>query len=200
VLLRDILRTHLDQARDRFGNLRILETGTIRNEDPQYAADDGWSTVHIAEWCVGADADEGRGGTRGHLDSIDLDTSVANRVLEARGLRRAVALVEDHSIHALGAMLLRAEIYRPPTIHVAYLDSDNDPSLILHEYLLVTQMMPSGGIVMVDDVDLSGQAVGYGARKGHEIAPWLSARGIEYTLTTRTGQGYSTGVLVTRIP
>ena len=45
--------------------------------------------------------------------------------------------------------------------------------------------------------DLSGQS---GARKGHAIAPHLEREGIEYTIVGRQGQGYATGVLITRIP
>jgi hypothetical protein len=180
--------------------LNILETGTIRNADPQYALDDGWSTVHFAEWIL-------EHPQANLLTSIDLDCAVARQVLRDRGLVGGVAFLQGHSIAVLGE-ILKCRSLEPggdddamtlahPNVHLAYLDSDNDPTLILAEYLLVKQLMPSGAILMVDDVDLSPNAT---ARKGHAIAPWLARSGQEYTIVTRTGAGYSTGVLITRIP
>lgn len=194
--LRDILRTQLGRAQERFGPVNILETGTIRNTDPQYELDDGWSTVTFAEWC------REHGGT---IESVDLEIEAAATVLEKRGLRDVVHLVRHHSIHFLGARLFSNGTYAAgymlenrvpePKVHVAYLDSDNDPTLILDEYLLVTQMMPSGAILMVDDCDPVA-----GGHKGDKIIPWLKEHGQAFELVRRTGVGYATNVLITRVP
>jgi predicted O-methyltransferase YrrM len=196
--LHEILRSQLAIAQAAFGPLRILETGTIRGETDNYATDDGWSTVCFAEWC------KEHGGT---VESIDLDISAAERVLEAKGFRAPdVLLHRAHSIEWLGQALENRSFFKEkfhgaprtlPSLHFAYLDSDNDPTLILAEYLLAKLMMPPGAIVLVDDVDLSGTS---GARKGHAIAPWLESHGQKYTIVGRQGQGYATGVLITRIP
>lgn len=205
--LHEILRAQLQIAQERFGALHILETGTIRGETKNYAADDGWSTLCFADWT------QHHGG---QVTSIDLDVQVALRVLAHRqewvaGKIRdhgpdappleplRVNLLEDHSVHALGVLLLHQNgLDRASSgpVHVAYLDSDNDPTLILCEYLLVTQMMPQGGIVMVDDADFTEGAL---ARKAHAIAPWLRQRAQPYEIVQRSGEGYSTGVLITEI-
>jgi hypothetical protein len=196
--LREILRTQLDLALATFGTpINILETGTIRNADPQYAADDGWSTLHFAEWC--------KEHEKCHLESVDLDISVAKAVLEHHGYCAPdVLLHREHSIEWLGKALESRAFFKEkfhgaprtiPMLHVAYLDSDNDPTLILNEYLLVKIMMPPGGIVMVDDCNPET-----GGNKGNAIRPWLEAHQQEYTLVGRRGDGYATNVLITRIP
>jgi hypothetical protein len=194
--LHEILRGQLAIAQAQFGPLNILETGSIRNDNPQYADDDGWSTVCFCEWTK---------ANGGNVESIDLDTSAAKRVLEARGFTAPdVLLHQAHSVEWLGKAIAnrsyhagRAHEMVVPDLHFAYLDSDNDPTLILCEYLLVTQMMPAGGIVLIDDID---PGTASGARKGHAIMPWLEKKGQEYTIVGRQGQGYATGVLITRVP
>ena len=189
--LHDILRTQLAIAQKRFGELTIVETGTIRSTEPIYADDDGWSTLCFAQWI----AEHG-----GFLDSIDLETDAAAKVLADRGLGGPVMLCKGHSLDVLTQRL--ADAHADPNdhsfdIHIAYLDSDNDADLILNEYKLVTQMMPPGAILMVDDVDLSPGAQ---AKKGHAIVPWLEKHKQDYSIVGRHGKGYSTGVLITVMP
>ncbi len=215
--LHDILNEQLQNAQNLFHcPLKILETGTIRGETDNYATDDGWSTLCFTDWVK----EHG-----GWVESIDLDIDVAVRVLqqkralfsdildsptrmrvshwhkqfEARERQWGVGLTRDHSIHYLVSALADAYpgIDGADGTHLAYLDSDNDPTLILCEYLLVTRLMPSGGIVLVDDVNL---AVGSESRKGHAVVPWLEKHGQPFTIVQRQGQGYKTGVLITRVP
>jgi len=189
--LHDILRSQLAIAQKQFGELTIIETGTIRSADPIYADDDGWSTLCFASWI----AEHG-----GFLDSIDLETAEAAKVLADRKLDGAVMLIKGHSLDVLRRYLDEAKADpsdRGLDVHVAYLDSDNDPALILEEFKLVVPRMPAGAIVMVDDVDMRPDA---DAKKGHLIVPWLEKEKWDYTIVGRQGKGYSTGVLITRIP
>jgi predicted O-methyltransferase YrrM len=78
-----------------------------------------------------------------------------------------------------------------PLFDVAYLDSDNDAQLILHEYFLARHLVKKGGLIMVDDVDMDSPVV----LKGHAVVPWLDQHGIPYTIQTRTGDKLKTGVL-----
>jgi predicted O-methyltransferase YrrM len=171
--------------------MTIVETGTIRSTEPVYADDDGWSTVCFAEWVR---------DHAGVVVSIDLDVSAARKVLAEKDLllsgtgvtTGSVQLLDGTSEHWLG------ELTRPDgEIHVAFLDSDNDPDLILREFEIVRKRMPAGAVLMVDDVDLRPGAE---ARKGLAIAPWLEQHGWEYTIAGRRGRGVSTGVLIARIP
>jgi len=214
--LHDILNEQLQNAQNLFHcPLRILETGTIRGETDNYATDDGWSTLCFVDWVK----EHG-----GWVESIDLDIDTAVRVLQQkRGLftdildsptRSRVAhwqkrfdpehewnvgLNRAHSIDYLVGALADAYpgVDGPDGTHLAYLDSDNDPTLILCEYLLVTRLMPSGGIVLVDDVNL---AAGSESLKGHAVVPWLERHNQPFTIVQRQGQGYRTGVLITRVP
>ena len=192
--LRDILRVHLDQLSDPSGRgLRIVETGTIRGDEERYAQDDGWSTVHMAQWAEEHfERDDSR---RPLIISIDLEIDTAQRVLERHDLLPYVDLVQGHSVDILGSMI--ADGLGGHDVDLAYLDSDNDPTLILCEFLLVSRLVRPGGIILIDDVDPSSKS---GARKGHAVMPWLDARQQEYSIVGRAGAGYSTNVLVTRKP
>lgn len=199
--LSEILKSELAKLRERIvatgtsadpdASLDILETGTIRNTGEAYRVNDGWSTLTFAE-------DVHASG--GNLVAIDLDVSAAREVLEARGLADVVVLREGHSIDVLSEMLagignLGKYYDTPDSYNVAFLDSDNDAGLILHEYLIVKRMVRSPGLIMVDDVDMDSS----GVTKGHQIVPWLDAHGTPYRLEKRHGDGYETGVLVIEV-
>ena len=159
-----------------------METGSIRGEGENYKADDGWSTLVFAEHVK----DYG-----GRFTSIDLDTAAAGRVLTDHKVRSCVELIEGHSIDTLARLLHGGQ----RRFDVAFLDSDNDAALILHEYLIAHLMVRSPGLILVDDVDLDSS----GVVKGHALVPWLDRNGQQYRLLTRTGDGYSTGVLVIEV-
>ena len=161
--------------------LDIVETGSIRGEGDEYQANDGWSTLLFAEQI----RNDG-----GRFVSVDLDTAAAGRVLTAHGVREHVELIEGHSIDVLARMLHGGQ-----RLDVAFLDSDNDAALILHEYLIAHLMVRSPGLILVDDVDLEST----GVVKGHALIPWLDRQGQPYQMLTRTGDGYSTGVLVIEV-
>lgn len=167
------------------GGLHILETGTIRGEGEQYRIGDGWSTVAFAEHV----RDHG-----GSVTSIDLDVSTARKVLEEQDLDGYVTLIEGHSIQALSRLLAADSRHDLVGFDVILLDSDNDPQLILHEYLIAAQMLRRPGVLIVDDVDLESEMI----MKGHQVVPWLDREGVPYEIVQREAGGYTTGVLIAR--
>jgi hypothetical protein len=182
--LSKLLAAELDAFRAKTGrkNLSILETGSIRNTGEEYHQNDGWSTLTFALQV----ADHG-----GSFTSVDLDIDAAETVLTRHGVREHVNLVRGHSIDVLAGYLSHREDTRD-TFDVVLLDSENDASLIMHEFLLVKRMLSIPALILVDDVELNSATV----VKGHQLVPWLQAAGIPYRVETRTGDGYSTGVLV----
>jgi hypothetical protein len=184
--LSEILRRELATFREKAGqdDLAIVETGTIRNTGEEYRVNDGWSTLTFAEEI----AEHG-----GSLLGIDLDTSAAAEVLGKRLVDLDIELASGHSIDVLASLLAHAADLGQ--FDVAFLDSDNDAGLILHEYLIVKNLMNSPGLIMVDDVNLTST----GVVKGHQIVPWLDAHGVPYRLEIRHGDGYETGVLVIEV-
>lgn len=162
--------------------LAILETGTIRVDSEAHRQGDGWSTEAFARDCLG------RG--EGSVTSIDLDVSVADRVLTrlSPNLRSLVTLRQGHSIEWMAAMLEAGQKF-----DVILLDSDNDPLLILHEYMLAEKLLRRPGLILVDDV-VPGSAT---IRKGGLLLPWLDRErpARDFTVTRRTGNGFTSGVL-----
>lgn len=160
-------------------SLQILETGTIRQDTEAHRLGDGWSTLAFAQL---VDPECGGGVT-----SIDLDTSVAARVLDRAGMADRVTLRQGYSIEWMAAMITAGQRF-----DVVLLDSENDPQLILHEYMLALKLMEARPcLLLVDDVVPGSAAV----RKGEMLLPWLEARGEIYGVTSRTGGGVHSGVL-----
>lgn len=186
--LSEILKNELDAFRKRAGkkSLNIVETGTIRGAGDNYRANDGWSTLTFAEYVK---------ANGGRFVSIDLDISVAVQVLKANKLYTHVQQIQGHSIDVLSGLALGAYLEKDSEeglFDVAFLDSDNNSSLIFHEYLIVKHMMRSPGLIIVDDVDVTSTEV----VKGHEILPYAVANGIQHRLEIRQGDDMQTGVLV----
>jgi predicted O-methyltransferase YrrM len=124
----------------------------------------------------------------GTATSIDLNVDAADQVLGQNGLRRQVTLIPGHSIDVLAALLYES----PMRFDLILLDSDNDPGLILHEYLIAKRLLRGDGIIVVDDVDPHSTTV----MKGHALQPWLDEHGIEYHIQQREGNGFTTGMMV----
>lgn len=192
-LLKEELLAFSKRAKGK--ELDIVETGTIRGDGENYRVNDGWSTLTFAEWAT---------ENGGQVTSIDLDISVAQRVLEDRELLSQVILMQGHSIEVLSTIVAQAwsRVKKnnkgvPVSLDegffdVAFLDSDNDGALIFHEYLVVKKIVRSPGLIIVDDVDIDSTEV----VKGHEILPWARANNIKHRIVQRSGEGYRTGVLV----
>lgn len=161
----------------RGGGLVMLETGTIRGSGENYERGDGWSTVAFARHVREA------GGT---FMSIDLDTAVSHDVLTREGLREFVDLRQGHSLEVLPDVV--GEGHR---FDVVLLDSDNDPDLIMNEFLEIRAAMKPGAVLLVDDVEPQSM----GVVKGHKILPILRGEGYEPEIIAREGDGFTTGVM-----
>lgn len=179
--MHQLISDALAELRRRTGwdSLNILETGTIRNTEEEYHTGDGWSSLAFAEDV------ETNGGS---LTSIDLDISHAQKVLGDRDLLAGVHLLTGYSIDVMGRMLAKKNRYE-----VIFLDSDNDAQLILHELMLARLMSRKGTLLMLDDIDLSGNS---DAVKGLRAIPYLEAAGIDYKILDRDGGTHRTGFCV----
>ena len=177
----EVLREQLDRFRKTVGDdpqgLEILETGTIRQDTPEHRAGDGWSTLTFAEYV----AQYG-----GHVTSIDLHTETAARVLTREGVADHVTLRQGYSIEWMASMLSAGQRF-----DVILLDSENDATLILHEYMLAQKLLRRPGLILVDDVVPGSTAV----VKGMRLVPWLESHGTKYQITPRSGGGVHSGVL-----
>lgn len=162
---------------DHWGDLHILETGTIRQDTEAHRLGDGWSTLAFAKEV------QLRGG---HVTSIDLHTDTANEVLEREGVLEHVTLREGYSIEWMASALAAGQQF-----DVILLDSENDPQLILHEFMVAQKLLSRPGLILVDDVVPGSSTV----VKGQLLLPWLIARDQHYRITSRTGGGVHSGVL-----
>ena len=185
------LHNILSQELTRFGDapLRVVETGTIRDEREETGlGGDGWSTTFFAE------RDKKTNEPHTHMFvSIDLDTSIAESVLRAKGLRDHVQMIRGYSVSALGALLGSKGF---GTYDVAFLDSDNNAQLIFDEFLIAQHLVRAGGLIIVDDVRMPHQPEG--AHKGDIVLPHVQKREyFKHQLFEREGwRGYKCGVLV----
>lgn len=181
----DLLNAELAIVRERLGkaDLRILETGCIRNDSERYRINDGWSTLTFAEHV------HQFGGT--HV-SIDLDIAAAQRVLKRFNLENGdIALLPGYSIDVMTHLLVQEGPYSKDVI---LLDSDNDPNLILHEFFIAQRMLTPGGVILIDDVGLDDSSTD--GTKGRAVLPWAHKHGLKYRMETRHGDGYVTNVVV----
>lgn len=182
--LHDILKTELDM---RFGEnkpLRIVETGTIRGTSEPSRVGDGWSTQFFARRVL---------ATRGYeIVTIDLNTKTVPMALSKEELS-VTKILEGHSIGWLSWLAKRVD--RDGYFDVVFLDSDNDPQLILHEFLIAEHIVEPHGLIIVDDVSMDGHT--FGARKGDLVWPLVKTEGYTHRCIEREGwAGYRTGVLI----
>ncbi len=122
------------------GRIVIVETGTLRDPSPKARFSDGWST-----WCL-AQLVADRGDTKSRVYSIDLDPKgieISRRTVP-EPLRGSVTWVCDESRKALASL-------EEERIDLLYLDSGDDPRLILEEFETALPKLAPHGIVVVDD-------------------------------------------------
>lgn len=189
--MHEIIAHQLDRFRKIIGSegptacthgFDILETGTIRQDTEAHRFGDGWSTLAFARDVWGSD---------GHVTSIDLDVQTARRVLDRElGVEAGnyVTLREGYSIHWLAMMLAAGQRF-----DVILLDSENDPQLILHEFMIATQLLRRPGMILVDDVVPGSETV----VKGKLLLPWIEQNLPNATTAweRRDGGGVHSGVL-----
>lgn len=178
--MNDLLIAELDQLRVRRGydELAILETGCIRNENDNFRDSDGWSTLTFAEYT------NKYGGT---VTSIDLDTSVARRVLKKHGVLERTTFIDGYSVEVLASLISSNRSY-----DVIMLDSDNDAQLILHEYMVARQLTNRGSLIVFDDIDMREHT---DVVKGHLVVPWMENTGTVYRSVTRSSVQHATQMI-----
>lgn len=109
----------------------IVETGT------RY----GFSAIQMAAGCPEA-----------KIVTLDIDPGSKARVEDLcreHGFRNVVAITAD-SQHALGQVLEHLK-----EAQVVYLDSDHRYDLLKKEFEIYSNLVPSGGVVLMDDVKLT---------------------------------------------
>lgn len=159
--------------------IRVVETGSIRIDDETIRDDDGWSTLWFA---LQGDV---------LLHTIDLDVSVAQRVLDRHSVKERVTFLQGHSIGRLAELIASQGA---SSFDVAFLDSGNSPELILHEFLIALVLVRSGGMILIDDVAIKAKPH-TGGHKGTAVIEYLQQCHLPYSLIERSGPKYSTGVL-----
>lgn len=173
-LLLDQLQRLREKKKGR--QIDVIETGSIRDASDEYRENDGWSTLTFARHAA---------AHGGNVISIDLDTSIAAKVLADHGLRDVVLLWQGYSVDALAQLLrdgTRADLI--------LLDSANDAQLILHEFYVARCLLERPGVLLIDDTG-GGDSV-----KGHAVIRALADEGESFEVLQRNGSTYSTGVLV----
>lgn len=200
--MNELLNGELEKMAAQIGSreLRILETGCIRNGGEQYRINDGWSTWTFAKWV------QENGGSS---TSIDLDVSVAHMVLMRDSLMKDTPGLEPtqegkistggitlHQGYSVDVLVKILNANGPGQFDMILLDSDNDPNLILHEFFVAKHLIDDEGVILIDDV---GGTEG-DATKGDAIVPWADTHSIPYRTLTRTGDGYVTSVVALDMP
>lgn len=162
----NLILQYLEKLRYEFGPLVIVETGTIRNTAPEYITGDGHST-HIIAKNIQVPPDT--------FYSIDLDIAVAERYLQSLNLSDKVNLIKSDSVQYLHS-------FNKP-IHLAYLDSANDPVVVLNEFKAVESKIVKRGYVIIDDCVPGSLEL----LKGNQAIPYAKSKGYKINLTDRQG-------------
>lgn len=121
--------------------VKIVETGTLRTLDNWEG--DGQSTILFDNWTAWQKG--------GRVVSIDLDgeaCALARRLTSSR-----VAVFHGGSVQNLEDVAALGD-----PVDLLYLDSGNDPALILSEFEAALPALRPGSIVLVDDSPIGGVA------------------------------------------
>ncbi len=159
-----LLRAALREVLPRWPTPVVLETGCIR--DPDEGTD---STSSIAETLAG----------RGRFYAFELDPEHIETARRACGAHSdAVRFIEGDSVANLERLRGSGEL---DVVHLAFLDSADDPEHIWREFGAVEDAFPTGGLVIVDDA-IRGV-------KGDRIRPALAGRADWETRLVFAGNG-----------
>lgn len=151
--VQQLLIPELDKLQNKLRRaMNIVETGTIRNTGGIYQKGDGWSTLHIAQWIK-------QSLHKHQFYSVDLDTSVAQPFIISKGLGKYVKFRQTDSRNYLNNF--------PYKIDFCYLDSANDPDLILAEFKIAATK--TDHIIIVDDFVPGSKE----KQKGNKLFPFL---------------------------
>jgi hypothetical protein len=165
-ILRSLATLHSNRPE---GGAVLVETGTLRDENPAACSGDGWSTV---AW--GWFAQE----THGHAWTVDLnpDAIAACRRLTEPWADSITYVAQDSH-----AFLAEWDLENDGRIDLAYLDSldyfDHAASEAhaLREAQLMLPLLAENGLVLFDDS--SGGEEGWHG-KGKQAIPWLISQGM----------------------
>lgn len=141
------------------GPMFIVETGTIRNDAPEFEVGDGHSTLYIARWS----------SQSAHLHtffSVDINLAAietCTALLSRHGLLSKVQLVHEDSIRFLTH-------FPKPVVHFVYLDSVNDAVHIFGEFHAVYPKLAPDAVVAIDDSSLD--LTTWNVNKGRLVIAW----------------------------
>ncbi|WP_167543334.1 O-methyltransferase [Streptomyces violaceusniger] len=178
-----ILQRELAGLRERSGKkaLDVLEVGTIRETAEGARPADGWSTLFFAEHV----AEHG-----GRVVGVDLDVSAARLVLQRHGVAEKVELVTGSSLEVLPRL-----VDEGASFDVIFLDSDNDPDLVMSEYEFALKLIRPGGLILADDVDQDDVWV----RKGLKLIPYLKDSGVAFRIDRREASWGGRDVMIQEV-
>ncbi|HOX07936.1 MAG TPA: glycosyltransferase [Planctomycetota bacterium] len=145
------------------GPITIVETGTIRDASPAARRGDGWSTLHLARLL------SIRNHLGGQLYSIDINPDyieTSKKIVDPE-LHPWVTWICSDSRKAIKELSVEA-------IDLLYLDSADDPKLILEEFEAAESKLSARAVVVVDD---TGQSRIGPMGKGSLLLPELELRG-----------------------
>jgi hypothetical protein len=183
--IEDIFRTEIPEFLRRTGKSspRILEVGVIRDARVEYADGDGHSTPALMTLAMEY------GGT---YTGIDLDTSVAQRVMEERGkscISTCTLLQGDSHSRMLDLIAQEAEF------DILYLDGANDADVVLEDYRLALKLAARPALLLADDMNEDDEEV----RKGVLLLPQLRKSGTEFRLLQRKTSWTNRDILVQEV-
>lgn len=133
---KDVILRLLSELEDMFGDITIIEIGTIRNTSEAHAEGDGHSTRYIAEYV--------RDAMNTHtFHSVDIKPDVCRKYLKELKLDKFVKLHR-----CAGADFLETFT---DVAHLIYLDGENDAHNTLVQFLHAREILVDGGIILIDD-------------------------------------------------
>jgi len=176
----EVLTRELALFRKKTGKkaLRILEIGTIRATGNEYQDGDGWSTLTFAN-------DVKAHG--GEVIGVDLEIDAARTILDREGVGDYVHLIKGYSVNEMGRFIASGEKF-----DVIFLDSDNEPTLVMDEWFLAKHLLAEPGLIMADDMDQGVRDV----LKGAKLIPHLKGQGIDFRIEQRVSSRFTRDILV----
>lgn len=174
----DVLREEIAAFRMRSGKraLRFLEVGCARSTHEDHQVGDGWSSLTLAREV------REHGGS---LTGVDLDTGPAMDLLLTERLEAVFR-------QGMSLTVMRRMVDAGEEFDVVFLDSGNDPELVLQEFFLARQLLARPGLLMADDMDQNDPEV----VKGLKLIPYLMASKQEFRITHRETPWTNRDILV----
>jgi glycosyltransferase involved in cell wall biosynthesis len=122
------------------GRIVVVETGTLRDPSPKARITDGWSTYCLAEQLAARNVP----GSQIYSIDINPDHIAVSKRIVPRQMHPWVTWITSDSCAAI-------ERLQCDVIDLLYLDSSDDPRLILSEFEVARPKLRRHSIVVVDD-------------------------------------------------